>query len=207
MRVDISCTDFTTFILLHCRKLQISLQLTGRDISVSWRQISFIIWHSTLAVMASLETFVTRSGQMGPSRTNVWFGIARYPISSKRISAPIRLADISCWQNPEYILITLYSFRHGFVNRLFAYWLIASNPIAALYAEKSSNFAIEFSSTLTVGGRKNFCSCGMLHKCWKIKSSNFCLSSIFCIHSSASRNAQCTFVISFQSALKISFSS
>lgn len=56
-----------------------------------------------------------------------------------------------------------YSLRHGFVNKLFAYWLIDSNPINALHAEKSFVFS-ETLSTCAVTGKKNFRSGWIMHR-------------------------------------------
>lgn len=50
-------------------------------------------------------------------------------------------------------LITLYSLRHGLVNRLFAYCEIASNAMDASYASNCINFCTDPRNTSTVCGK------------------------------------------------------
>lgn len=64
------------------------------------------------------------------------------------------------YANSHLTLITRYSFRHGFVNKLLAYWLIDSNPFRALYAVNSSMLRMVSLRTSGVSGRKNFLSSG-----------------------------------------------
>lgn len=58
-----------------------------------------------------------------------------------------------------FTLMHRYSFLHGFRNKLLAYWLIASKPMRALYAENWSNFITDCLNTWAVSVRKNFRSC------------------------------------------------